>query len=178
MIKHKIDIRSQLPAVGLRLDIALLRRCIRTALDAEGVKKACEVSVLITNDEGIHAINLEFRDKDAATDVLSFPLQVLTPGEFRPDMSEINHDTGCVPLGDIVLSYDRIKAQAAEYGQAVNREMAYLIIHSVLHLLGYDHLDEGEDKRLMRAREKAILQLCLPQADTRSDASYSESGRQ
>jgi probable rRNA maturation factor len=155
--RHKIDIRSDLPAVGKYLDIALLRRAVRTALRKEQVDMPCEISVLITDDEIIRKINYEFREKDAATDVLSFPMQNLTPGNFAPDLVELNRDTGRLPLGDIVLSYDHIKAQAFEYGQALNREMAYLVIHSVLHLLGYDHLDEGEEKKRMRAREEAIL---------------------
>lgn len=158
MRKHKIDVRSTLPFVGRKLDIARLRRCIRTALNAEGVDMPCEISVLITDDEGIRIYNRDFREKDAATDVLSFPMQMLTPGHFSPDLSELNHDTGRLPLGDIILSYDRIAEQAVEYGQEINREMSYLAIHSILHLLGYDHLDEGEDKRRMRAREEAILE--------------------
>lgn len=157
MRKHKIDVRSTLPFVGRRLDIALLRRCICAALYAEGVDMPCEISVLMTDDEGIRVINRDFREKDVPTDVLSFPMQLLTPGHFSSDKLEINHDTGRLPLGDIVLSYDRIAEQAALYGQDINREMAYLAIHSVLHLLGYDHLDEGEQKRRMRAREEAIL---------------------
>lgn len=157
MRKHKIDVRSTLPFVGRKLNIGLLRSCIRTALDAEGVDMPVEVSVLITDDEGIRIINKNFRAKDTPTDVLSFPMQELFPGNFIPNLSEMNRDTGCLPLGDIVLSYDRIAEQAVQYGQKINREMAYLAIHSVLHLLGYDHLDEGEEKRAMRAREEAIL---------------------
>jgi probable rRNA maturation factor len=157
--KHKIDVKSTLPFIGKTLDIRLLRRTIRTALDAEQVDIPCEISVLITDDEGIRSINKDFRGKDAPTDVLSFPMQVLTPGDFAPDTSEFNRDTGCLMLGDIVLSAQRVAEQAEQYGQSVNREMAYLAIHSVLHLLGYDHMDEGIDKRRMRAREEAILQI-------------------
>lgn len=157
MKRHKIDVRSDLPAIGRYLNIALLRRAAKAALAAENVSLPCEISVLITNDEGIRVINNEFRGKDAATDVLSFPMQELTPGAFCPDLSGLNLDTGRLPLGDIVLSFDRIKAQAFEFGQTPDREMAYLVIHSVLHLLGYDHMDEGPEKRRMRAREEAIL---------------------
>jgi probable rRNA maturation factor len=156
-LNHKIAVRSELPAIGRVLDIALLRRCVRTALNEEKADMPCEISVLITDDEGIRRINLEFRGKDAPTDVLSFPMQNLTPGDFCPDLSEINRDTGCMPLGDIVLSFDRIRAQAYEYNQTPDREMVYLAVHSVLHLLGYDHLDEGPEKKRMRAREDAIL---------------------
>jgi probable rRNA maturation factor len=157
MKSHKIYLRRARRGAGADLDTRLLRRCIRFALDAEGVDKPCEISVFITNDAGIRKLNREFRDKDATTDVLSFPMQALTPGDFRPDMAEADPDTGLLPLGDIVLSYDRIAEQAKQYGHGADREAAYLVIHSVLHLLGYDHLDEGEDKKLMRSREKAIL---------------------
>ena len=81
----------------------------------------------------------------------------LLPGRFDPTAADINRDTGRVALGDIVLSYDRIKDQARCFGQSVDQEADYLVVHSVLHLLGYDHMDEGPDKRQMRAREKAII---------------------
>jgi probable rRNA maturation factor len=154
---HKIYLRRSKPGLGMVLDIRLLRGSVRKALDMEGVDKPVEVSVLITDDAGISKLNKEFRGRDAATDVLSFPMQVLTPGRFAFDPGEINPDTGLLPLGDIVLSADRVAEQAVLYGHDINREMAYLVIHSVLHLLGYDHMDEGADKRQMRAREKVIL---------------------
>jgi probable rRNA maturation factor len=154
---HKIYLRRARPGLGKELDTRLLRAGIRASLDMEGVDKPVEVSVLITDDAGIRKLNREFRGKDAPTDVLSFPMQALTPGSFDPDPSEIDPETGRLPLGDIVLSTDRIADQARQYGHGIDREMAYLVIHSVLHLLGYDHTDEGADKRLMRAREEAIL---------------------
>jgi probable rRNA maturation factor len=155
--KHKINVRSDVIAAGRLLDIRLLRTSIREALRLEGVFLPCEISVLITDDAGIRQINSEHRGIDKATDVLSFPLQTLIPGRFAPDMGEVDRDSGLLPLGDMVLSVDRLGAQAKEYGQSINREMAYLAIHSVLHLLGYDHLDEGAEKKRMREREKAIL---------------------
>lgn len=157
MTKHKIAVRSTLPSVGKQLDISLLRHSIRAALAYEGVDKPCEVSVLITNDDEIRTINRTFRHVDAPTDVLSFPLLELVPECFNPEWSDVDRNTGLVLLGDIVLSYDRIRAQAKEFGQSADREMAYLTVHSVLHLLGYDHMDEGADKKRMRAREKDIL---------------------
>lgn len=157
MKRHKIYLRRAQRGLGGGFDVRLLRRCVRTALHMEGVDMPCEVSVLITDDAGIREINRTFRDKDAPTDVLSFPMQLLTPGNFKPDRTEINPETGLLPLGDIILSADRVAAQAARYGQDLNREMAYLTVHSALHLLGYDHTDEGVEKRAMRAREKDIL---------------------
>jgi probable rRNA maturation factor len=157
MKSHRILIRREKTGLGKELDARLLRFCIRAALAAEGVDTPCEVGVLLTDDEGIRKLNHKFRGKDAPTDVLSFPLQALTPGAFSPDPLEIDPETGRLPLGDIVLSVSRIKDQAEQYGHDVNREMAYLAVHSALHLLGYDHTDEGADKRLMRAREKEIM---------------------
>lgn len=138
----------------------LLTRVITAALEAEGVKIPCSVDVLLTNDEGIREINLEQREIDAATDVLSFPMLELTPGTPPDGTGEDEEDpeTGLCPLGDMVISVERAKAQAAEFGHSVERELAYLTVHSVLHLLGYDHLDEGREKARMRAREEAILE--------------------
>lgn len=135
----------------------LLAKVIETALDAEGVKTPCEVDVLITDDETIHQINLEQREVDRATDVLSFPMFEYRPGEPPADDADADPATGRTPLGDMVISFERAAAQAEEYGHSVERELSYLAVHSVLHLLGYDHLDEGEQKRRMRAREEAIL---------------------
>ena len=135
---------------------ALIRKVIRTALAAEGVDVPCEVDVLLTNDSGIHEINREMRQVDASTDVLSFPEFDLRPGEL-PAPEDADPGTGLVPLGDMVISMEHVAAQAREYGHAKRRELSYLVVHSVLHLLGYDHLDEGPQKARMRAREEAIL---------------------
>ena len=116
----------------------------------------CEIDVLLTNDAGIHQINREMRQVDRPTDVLSFPEFELTPGEL-PTTEDADPGTGLVPLGDMVLSTERVAAQAKEYGHSNRRELAYLVVHSVLHLLGYDHLDEGAQKAQMREREEAIM---------------------
>lgn len=134
----------------------LLETVIPAALAAEGVDIPCEINVLFTDDEGIHRINLEQRGVDRPTDVLSFPMFELAPGE-HPDRSDADPATGLVPLGDMVISVERAKAQAEEYGHSTQRELAYLTVHSVLHLLGYDHMDEGPMKAQMRAREEEIL---------------------
>lgn len=135
----------------------LLNQVITAALEAEGVKAPCEVDVLITDDEGIHQINLEQRKIDRPTDVLSFPMFNYTPGNPPVDDADADPATGLTPLGDMVISLERAREQAAEYGHSVERELSYLAVHSVLHLLGYDHMDEGEEKARMRAREEAIL---------------------
>ena len=117
---------------------------------------ACEVDVSVTSDEGIRRINLDMRGVDRPTDVLSFPVFDLTPGEF-PGEEDADPATGLVPLGDMALSLERVQAQAKEYGHSNRRELAYLTVHSILHLLGYDHLDEGTQKAQMRQREDAIM---------------------
>lgn len=136
---------------------SIIRRCINETLTAEKIGASCEINVLVTNDQGIHVINKAGRGVDRPTDVLSFPMFSLTPGEPPADWSEyLDCETGLCPLGDMCISLERASAQAAEYGHSVRREVGYLTIHSMLHLLGYDHLDEGEMKAQMRAREEAI----------------------
>ncbi len=134
----------------------LLRRVIPAALDAEGVDVPCEVDVLLTGDGGIHEINLEQRGVDSPTDVLSFPMFDLVPGD-KPSPAEADPGSGVVMLGDMVLNLDRAREQGAQFGHGTVREVAYLAVHSVLHLLGYDHMDDGPMKARMRAREEAIL---------------------
>ena len=106
--------------------------------------------MLLTNDEGIHRLNREYRDVDRPTDVLSFPM-----GDRDPR-------TGRYLLGDMVLNVDRARAQGEEFGHGAEHEISYLTVHSVLHLLGYDHVDEGEMKRAMREREKIIMRRLEP----------------
>lgn len=153
--RHYLPVTSDVPGVNDGQK-AFLRKVIRETLNAEGVDFPCEIDVRLTNDAVIQEINLEMRDVDRPTDVLSFPVFELQPGEL-PDESDADPGTGLVPLGDMVISMERVAAQAKEYGHANRRELAYLAVHSVLHLLGYDHLDEGPMKAQMRAREEAIL---------------------
>ena len=133
-----------------------LTTVINAALTAEQVGIPCEVNVLVTDDAAIHEINLDMRNVDRPTDVLSFPMFELAPGE-KPGEEDADPATGLVPLGDMVLSLERAQAQAEEFGHSVEREISYLAVHSVLHLLGYDHMDEGPMKAQMRGREEAIL---------------------
>ena len=154
-MEHEILIESELERDELWA--GLLRETISAALAAEGVAVSCEVDVLLTDDEGIHQINLEQREVDRPTDVLSFPMFDLEPGQ-HPEEGEEDPETGLVPLGDMCVSLERAAAQAEEFGHSVERELSYLTVHSVLHLLGYDHLDEGPMKARMRAREEAILE--------------------
>lgn len=155
MKRHYIPVTASVPGVSDGQK-ALIRKVIRTALASEGVAFPCEVDVLVTDDAEIHALNRETRQVNRATDVLSFPAFDLSPGEL-PGAEDADPGTGLTPLGDMVLSMEHVSAQAREYGHSKRRELAYLVVHSVLHLLGYDHLDEGPEKARMRAREEEIL---------------------
>ena len=155
-MSHKISVTGEKKGINNPSLAALLRRTVKAALAAEQVECDCEINILLTDDEGIREVNRDMRDIDRATDVLSFPMFDLVPGE-HPDEFDADPDTGLVPLGDMCISVERAHAQAEEYGHSFQREICYLCVHSVLHLLGYDHLDEGEMKRQMRAREEEIM---------------------
>ena len=135
----------------------IIAQCIEATLKAEKVPVTCEINVLVTNDTGIRIINNAGRNIDSATDVLSFPMFEFVAGEL-PDVWEdyMDPETGMCPLGDMAISLERAIAQAKEFGHSVRREVGYLTIHSMLHLLGYDHMDDGEQKAQMRAREELI----------------------
>ena len=155
-MSHKISVTGEKKGINNPKLAAMLRRTVKAALAAEGVACDCEINILLTDDEGIREVNRDMREIDRATDVLSFPMFNLVPGE-HPDEYDADPDTGLVPLGDMCISVERAQAQAQEYGHSFDREICYLCVHSVLHLLGYDHLDEGEMKRQMRSREEEIM---------------------
>lgn len=155
MVQHQILFSAEADWDGPDAQ-PLLSGVIAAALEAEGVDVPCEISVLLTDDGGIQTVNRDMRDIDAATDVLSFPMFDLAPGE-HPSPADADPATGLVPLGDMCISLEHAQAQAREYGHSPQRELAYLAVHSVLHLLGYDHMDDGPMKAQMRRREEAIL---------------------
>ena len=154
---HTITVYREKRNLGFPEAAALVRRAAKAALKAQEVGEDCVINVMLTNDAGIHAINLEQRGIDTPTDVLSFPLNELTEGAFDPAACEADLDTGKLLLGDMVLNLERCDKQGAEYGHGFAHELQYLTVHSVLHLLGYDHVDEGPRKKAMRAREKAVM---------------------
>lgn len=157
MNQHKINITYDIFTVKQPLVTSVIRQCINATLAAEGVSTDCEINVLITNDKGIHAINKASRNIDRPTDVLSFPMFQLEAGNPPEDWEAyLDPETELCPLGDMCISLERATAQAKEFGHSSRREVGYLTIHSMLHLLGYDHLDEGPQKAQMRAREEAI----------------------
>ena len=156
-MRHKINLVFEQLSLEKFTISAIIKKCIQSTLNAERISVPCEINVLVTNDAGIHLINKTSRDIDRPTDVLSFPMFQLEPGNPPADWVEYQDPmTGLVPLGDMCISLERAKAQAAEFGHSPRREVGYLTIHSMLHLLGYDHLDEGEMKKQMRTREEAI----------------------
>lgn len=139
---------------------AIISKCVETTLAAENITVPCEINVLVTNDKGIQAINMASRQIDRPTDVLSFPMFDLEPGNPPEDWEEyLDPESGMCPLGDMCISLERATLQAREFDHTVKREVGYLTIHSMLHLLGYDHLDEGPMKRQMRVREEAIASM-------------------
>ena len=134
---------------GLKM---LVRRSVIAALEYEGFYNDAEVSVTFTDNEGIRRINSEFRGIDKPTDVLSFPLTDFEGGDEPP------MDEPFISLGDIVISLERAREQAEEFGHSFERECAFLCVHSMLHLLGYDHVGSDEEDAEMRRRQSEILE--------------------
>lgn len=147
--QDKIDFTTELETV--------IQQGVSTTLDVIGGGDTdFEVSVLITDNEGIHEMNKEYRDVDSPTDVLSFPILEFDENGVMIEESG-DYDGDLLLLGDIVISLERAKAQAEEYGHSLLREVGFLTVHSTLHLLGFDHMEEPYTS-VMRAREKEILE--------------------
>ena len=130
----------------------LVREAVKASLQYEGVGNDAEVSVTFTDNEGIRALNRDYRDIDKETDVLSFPLTDFEGGAEPPA------DEPSIALGDIVISLERAQTQADEFGHSFEREVAFLCVHSMLHLLGYDHVGSEEEDADMRRRQRDILE--------------------
>ena len=157
MSSIKLNITFDMFTLQQPLVTAVIKKCVEATMEAENIRVPCEINVLVTNDNGIQAINKASRDIDKPTDVLSFPMFQLEAGNPPADWDKfVDPETGLCPLGDMAISLERAIAQAKEFGHSTRREVGYLTIHSMLHLLGYDHLDEGPQKAQMRAREEAI----------------------
>ena len=151
MDKIKVNIENKQKAIKVPTGVRLLiRRCCHAVLLLENFEGSAEVDVSLVDNETIHAINLEQRQIDAPTDVLSFPL-----GE--DGVYDQNPATGAYMLGDIVISLEKAQAQAEEYGHTLQREVGYLTVHSMLHLLGYDHVQGGLEAVRMREKEEAVM---------------------
>ena len=128
----------------------LINRVTKKALEMQDVTADVELSVVITDNDSIQAINQEFRDKDMPTDVLSFP------GYEPEDIDVVKNADDLMVIGDIIISREKVIEQAEEYGNTFEREFAYLLVHGILHLLGYDHMQDDE-KAVMREQEEKIL---------------------
>lgn len=137
---------TELPK-GLR---TLIRKCCEEALSEEQIEDDAEVNLTVVDNEEIHRLNLEYREKDSATDVLSFPM---SDGEEF----DINPETNRIILGDIVISAEKAAEQAKEYGHSFEREMCFLATHSMLHLLGYDHEKSAKEEKIMFQKQDKIL---------------------
>lgn len=133
---------------GLKM---LVRRAVISTLEYEGFGNDAEVSLTFTDNEGIRVLNREFRNIDKPTDVLSFPLTDYAGTDLPVDEPEMS-------LGDIVISLERASEQAEEFGHTFEREVAFLTVHSMLHLLGYDHVNSDEEDAEMRRRQREILE--------------------
>lgn len=158
-MKHKVYISREKRGLGCPGAGRLIRKAVNAALEAENIIVPCQISVLLTDGPGIRELNRSFRDIDRETDVLSFPANDMEPGVFEPESMEAEPRSGRTVLGDMALSLERAREQGDELGHGWKREIMYLTVHSVFHLLGYDHVDGGEMKRQMRGREKAAMAL-------------------
>lgn len=165
----KVRVHFVSGADGVRAGFAakcLIRKVIRAGLAAEKFPYNAEVTVTVTGDDEIREINRTQRNVDASTDILSFPMLDWHDGEGDTDPGCFDPQTGCVNLGDIILSMPHAAAQAKEYGHSLRRECGYLTIHSLLHLLGYDHVDDEPRRKLMRTHEEAVMEsVGLPRKD-------------
>ncbi|MDD3693085.1 MAG: rRNA maturation RNase YbeY [Oscillospiraceae bacterium] len=151
MDKIKVVIENKQKTVRIPTGVRLLiRRCCHATLELEGFKGSAEIGVSIVDDDQIRQINNEHRKIDSTTDVLSFPLG--KDGKY-----DINPENGAYMLGDIILSIERAQEQAERFGHSLQREIGYLVVHSVLHLLGYDHVDGGLEAVRMREREETVM---------------------
>jgi len=147
----KVNILNQQNKVKVPTGVRLLiRRCCHAVLELEGFEGSAEVSVSFVDNEQIHKLNKEYRDIDKPTDVLSFP-------QGEDGIYDKNPETGAFVLGDIVISMEKAIEQAEEYGHTLQREIGYLTVHSMLHLMGYDHVDGGVEAVRMREKEENVL---------------------
>ncbi len=142
--------------VGIRM---LIRRCCQAVLTTENFTDNAEVSVSFVSNSEIRLLNKNYRNKDRVTDVLSFPL-------MEENNVERNPETGYVLLGDIVISLETAVKQASNYGHSLEREIGFLTVHSMLHLLGYDHETSPLDERIMREKEESVLEKLGISRDT------------
>ncbi len=153
--KHTVYFSNQQDKYKITPKIrALIKKAVSETLFGEGFESPAEVSVSFVDNEEIHKLNLEYRGKDKPTDVLSFPMW---EGD-EEGIGDIDPNGEAVLLGDIILSVEKAYAQAEEYGHSIERELAFLSVHSTLHLLGYDHETSEEDEAYMNTKQESVLE--------------------
>ncbi len=151
VIKVKVSVKNNQKEIKVPVGIRLLiRRCCQAVLRMENFNQNAEVSVSFVSNNEIRSLNKIYRNKDSVTDVLSFPLG--SEGKY-----DVNKETGCALLGDVVISLETAMRQAKIYGHSLEREIGFLTVHSMLHLLGYDHETSPLDERIMREKEEQVL---------------------
>lgn len=139
----------------------IIEKAVDAALREEGFPDTCQISVTLCTDEEITALNGEYMEREGATDVLSFPM-LMFDGEGVSIPESRVYDGESLVLGDIVISVDRAKSQASEYGHSVMREVGFLTVHSMLHLMGYDHMEEEERAHMQEKEKKILAAINLP----------------
>ncbi len=159
-----INIENEYPRLLIADQDEIIENVIIGALDYEHCPYECQVQVLLTDNDRIRELNRDYRDIDRETDVLSFPAaDYPLPGDFSDieerDPMAFHPETGELILGDIVLSMDRVREQARDYGHSPKRELAFLVAHSMLHLMGYDHMENGERLRMEEKQEEILSGL-------------------
>ena len=155
-MNHQISIGFETEVEDAKAVEELIRTCALRVLESENVPFDAAIDVTVVDADEIRRLNAEHRDKDAVTDVLSFPMYDFYNGEPQEEL-EYDPESNCVMLGDMVLNYDRACEQAQDFGHSAERECGFLTVHSVLHLLGYDHERDEADRQLMRTKEEANL---------------------
>lgn len=160
--KSNITIEDEQKCVKLKeVQYELLERTALECLVNEDFDDACDISIILVDDEKIRKLNSEFRNIDASTDVLSFPMLEMHEGDVLYEESDLDMDTGLLLLGDIVMSLETAARQALEYGHSLDRELAFLVSHGVFHLLGYDHVDESGARKMFEKQEEVLLKMGL-----------------
>ncbi len=156
-MNHAVWVRTDRARLGVTRSLtALVKRCARATLAELEVEIPCEINLLYTDEVGIQALNREHRGKDVPTDVLSFPLTNLLPGD-KPTLEMADPESGRVALGDIALSLPAVRAQAEEYSHSFDRELGFLTVHATLHLLGYDHEKSRQEEVRMNELTEVVL---------------------
>jgi len=158
----KLTVYNQQKAHEISKDIRkLIEKAVKLCVKKEGFPYPCEASVTLTDNENIKELNLEHRGIDKATDVLSFPIIEYVNGEPQIQPGDIDPDSGRIFLGDIIISVEKAFEQAGNFGHSVERELAFLAVHGALHLLGYDHETETDEKRMFTLQEDILNEMGL-----------------